>query len=173
MSKAAHEAFSAARQIRALMADMITSLTELGNDESMSTQQRHLILKQVCNMFSSEYKEIEEFAKEYLDNRVEPCKLTAVPGFMLCDEDTHDTLCVAGMMYESKPTKKVEILNKDTHSWGELMKLLVDNNMADAVQQRLTVSKFDGVDLNKFNGLLNISNGAQWSITKPTAAKKR
>lgn len=173
MSKAAHEAFTAARQIQALMVDMMTALEALGNDTSMPTQQRHLIIKQVCCLFSTEYNVIEGYAKEYLENNVEPCKLKAVEGFTLRDEETNDTLCVAGMMYESRPTKKVEIMNKDTNSWGQLMKMLVDNNLADAVQQRLTVSKFEGVDLSKFGGMLNISSGAQWSITKPAAPKKR
>lgn len=173
MSKAAHEAFTAARQIQALMVDLMTSLDALGNDESMPTQQRHLIIKQVCCMFSAEYNVIEGYAKEFLDNRVESCKSTPVEGFMLRDEETNDTLCVAGMVYDHRETKKVEILNKDANSWGQLMKLLVENNMADAVQQRLTVSKFDGVDLNKFQGLLNINTDHQWSITKPAAAKKR
>lgn len=172
MSKAAHEAFTAARQIKALMEDMMSALKALGTDESMPTQQRHLIIKQVCCMFSSEYSVIEDYAKEYLDNEVTPCKKTAIEGFMLRDEETNDTLFVAGMMYESRETKKVDILNKDSASWGQLMKLLIDNNLADAVQQRLTVSKFDGVDLKKFNGLLNISTGSQWSITKPPAPKK-
>lgn len=173
MSKAAHEAFTAARQIQALMVDLMTSLDALGNDESMPTQQRHLIIKQVCCLFTSEYNTIDNYAKEYLDNRVESCPKTSVEGFMLRDEDTNDTLCVAGMVYEHRKIKKVEILNKDTNSWGQLLKMLVDNNMADAVQQRLTVSKFDGVDLNIFQGMLNINDDAQWSITKPAAAKKR
>ena len=172
MSEAAHEAFTAAKQIQALMVDLMTSLEALGNDTSMPTQQRHLIIKQVCCMFSAEYGVIEGYAKEYLDNNVEPCKLKAVEGFLLRDEESNDTLFVAGMMYESKPTKKIEILNKDTNSWGQLMKLLVDNNLADAVQQRLTVSKFDGVDLSKFGGMLNIKDDSQWSITKPKAPKK-
>jgi len=172
MSKAAHEAFTAARQIQALMVDLMTSLDALGNDESLPTQQRHLIIKQVCNMFSSEYGVIEGYAKEYLDTKVEPCKLKGVEGFTLRDEETNDTLHVAGMMYESKSTKKIEIMNKDANSWGQLMKMLVDNNLADAVQQRLTVSKFDGVDLSKFGGMLNIKDDSQWSITKPKAPKK-
>lgn len=173
MSKAAHEAFTAARHIQALMVDLMTSLDELGNDESMPTQQRHLIIKQVCCMFTSESNIIENYAKDYLDNRVESCSKTAVEGFMLRDEDTNDTLCVAGMMYEHRETKKIEILNKDTKSWGELLVMLTKEGMADAVQQRLTVSKFDGVDLTKFLGMLNISNDRQWSITKPAQAKKR
>lgn len=173
MSKAAHEAFTAAKQIRALLVDMTAALDVLGKDESMPSQQRHLVMKQVCALFSTEYKVVEEYAKDFLDDKVEPCDLTAVDGFTLRDEESNDTLYVAGMMYESRQTKKVEIMNKDPISWGQLLKLLADNNMADAVQQRLTVSKFDGVDLNKFHGLLNISNGSQWSITKPAQAKKR
>lgn len=173
MSKAAHEAFSAARQIRALMVDMMTSLDELGADESISTQQRHLILKQVCDLFSPEYRAIEGYAKDYLDNKVESCIRTEVPGMTLCDDDTMDTLCIAGMVYEDRPTKKVEILNKDKQSWGQLLISLIDAGLADAVQQRLTVSKFDNVDLSKFGGMLNISTDHQWSITKPAAPKKR
>lgn len=173
MSKAAHEAFTAARQIQALMVDMMTAMDALGKDESMPTQQRHLILKQVCNMFSSEYSTIENYAKDYLDTQVTPCPKTAVEGFTLRDEETNDTLCVAGMMYESKPVKKVDILNKDRQSWGDLLVLLAKNNMADAVQQRLTVSKFEGVDLQLFGGMLNIETTSQWSITKPPATKQR
>lgn len=171
MSKAAHEAFTVAKQIRALMVDMMTSLDALGKDESMPTQQRHLILKQVCLVFSDEYKTIEDYAKDFLDNKVESCNKTNVEGFTLRDEDSNDTLHVAGMVYEDRPTKKVEILNKDPKTWGQLLIMLSEANMADAVQQRLTVSKFDGMDLSKFHGLLSIKTDHQWSITKPPATK--
>lgn len=174
MCQSAHELFTAAKQIRALMADMLTALDTLAKDESITTQQRHLIMKQVCNHFSTENSAIEKYAAEYLEDHVESCRTTSVQGITLVDMDNNgiDTLHIAGMVYDHKPTKKVDILNKDKSSWGELMKLLVDNNMADAVQQRLTPSKFEGVDLSKFNGLLNIKTDYSWSITKPTATKR-
>lgn len=172
MSKAAHEAFTAAKQIKALMADMMTALEQLGNDETMPTQQRHLVIKQVCNLFSAEYSVIEGYAKDYLETRVESCSKTPIQGFVLHDEESNDTLCVAGMMYEHKEVKKVEILNKDAASWGQLMNILIKHNLADAVQQRLTPSKFEGVDLSLFDGMLNINTDHQWAITKPPANKR-
>lgn len=172
MCQSAHELFTAAKQIRALMADMLTGLDTLAADESITTQQRHLIMKQVCNFFSSENSAIEDYAAEYLNTKVESCRTTSVPGMTLHDEDSLDVLHIAGMVYDHKPNKKVDILNKDKASWGELLKLLVANNMADAVQQRLTPSKFEGVDLSKFEGMLNIKTDHTWSITKPAANKR-
>lgn len=168
-STAATEAFALAKEIRILMGELLEKLNEVGKDDSLSTQQRHLVMKQVCDYASDRNSVVEGYAKNYLDNNVEKVANLRVEGVDLGDE------YVAGMVYNYKPTHKVEILNGDDASWGQLIVALVNAGYASAIQKRLTPSHFVGergeAALHAAAGMIACSTDGSWSITKPKPTK--
>lgn len=165
MSQKARDAFDTAKQIELLYTELLEQLSELGADEELSTQQRHLAIKQICDVASSNNGIIEGYAKDYLETKVERCSKMNVEGIDLGGR------YVAGMVYSVRPNHKIEILNKDDESWGKLIKALVDAGYAKAIQKRLTASHFVGAAGEKAlaaaAGLVECSTEESWSITKP------
>lgn len=179
-STAAREAFTIANEIKASMNDLLEALYKLGEDKSYTTIQRHMIIKQVCNFFSGEAKELEEYADTYLEEKVEHVtKATDIDGFHIhaIDDDggeSDDVLYISGMTYNYIESRSVEILNKDTKSWGQLLNLMVEVGLAGAVQQRLTLSKLDNEDtLKKLQGLVNVKTEGKWAIKAPPKTKAK
>lgn len=172
--KSAENAFAIAKDIRILMGELLEAVEELSNDESISSQQRHLTLKQVIDFYSDRDAELSKVASTFLEEKVEKDAVVKVPGFHLGDRDE---LYVSGMVYNYKPTHKIEILNKDDDdAWGTLIVALVKAGYAKAIQKRLTVSHFVGPNgeaaLMAAAGLINCSTEGSWSITKPKPTKK-
>ena len=172
--EAAERAFARAKEIRALMGEMLEDLEELSKDESVPAPQRHLILKQVCDYFSDRNKEIEDLAKNFLDEKVKIAAYDKVQGLTL--GEGHDVLCISGMVYGVKPSHKIEILNKDDgKAWNALVLALAKAGRADVIQKRLTVSHFVGPKGKELlaicAGLIECSTEESWSITKPKEPK--
>lgn len=171
MSQAAIDAFTTAKQIRILLGELQEQLEELGKDESITTQQRHLAIRQICDVASERNGAIEGYAKAYLENNVEKCAKMDVPGVCFGNGEPY----VAGMVYAVKPAHKIEILNKDDDAaWAALLTALVKAGYAKAIQKRLTVSYFVGAQgekaLEAAAGMLACSTEEVWSITKPKAS---
>jgi hypothetical protein len=171
MSEAAAKAFATAKEIRILLGELIEQLNELGADESLTTQQRHMTIRQICDYTAERNGVIENYAKNYLDTHVEKCSKMEVPGVSLGDGVHY----VAGMVYAYRPVHKVEILNKDDRSWEQLLTALIQAGGAAAIQKRLTPSYFVGVGgerlLEAVGGMIGCSTDGQWSITKPKPQK--
>lgn len=170
--ESAEEAFRIVKEIDALYVDLLTELEKLGKEESITTRARHLAIKQICD-YNNEYrKQVEKYADEFLEEKVEKIAKERVHGFTL-GEGSNETLCVAGMEYSYKPVHKVEILNKDDASWNTLLKLLVEAGFGHAVQKRLTAKVFleNEKAMEAAQGLLAYSTDGNWSITKPKEPK--
>lgn len=170
--ESAENAFRLAKEIRCLMGELLEELNALGKVESIPTQQRHLIMKQVCSYFSDRNQIVEDYAKNFLDNNVEPAAKMKVPGLTLGEEG--ESLCVAGLEYNYAPTHKVEILNKDdNNAWTKLVIALANAGYAHVIQKRLTASHFlkDEKLLEVCMGLVGTSTEGSWSITKPREPK--
>lgn len=176
----AREAFTAARQIAALLEDLHTAMKALAKDSSIPDIQRHLIMQQMVDLIKTPMKKVEEMPSTFLEHDVQHCIRTRVEGMSIRAFEDDDGIegrldvFIAGMVYEHKKTKKVEILNKDKASWTKLLQRFIDLDMADAVQQRLTLSKIDSeATLEALDGLVGIVEDGRWSITKPQEAKKK
>lgn len=173
--EAAERALSRAKEIRALMGDMLEDLKELRKDESVPAPQRHLIMKQVCSYFSDRNSEITKLADQFLEEEVEIQTYDKIPGITLEAEDG-SSMYVAGMVYGVKPSHKVEIVNKeDDAAWNALVMALAKAGMAKVIQKRLTASFFLGAEGHKLleicAGLVNCTTEETWSITKPKEPK--
>lgn len=171
MSQKAIDAFATAKEINLLLGELHSQLEELAEDTTISTQQRHLVMKQICDLASSRNSVVEGYAKTYLEERVEKCSRMDVPGMSMGEGEAY----VAGMVYSVKPTHRVEILNRDDESWGALLVALVNAGYAASIQKRLTVSHFVGKDgekaLEAAAGMLACYSEETWSITKPKPKK--
>lgn len=168
----AERAFQLAKDIRILMGELIEELDELATDESIPQSQRHLIMKQVTSFYSDRNSAIDKYAKDYLEESVEPVCRLSIPGVSLGDGE----LYVSGMVYDYKPVHKVEILNKDDDAaWTALVIALAKAGYACAIQKRLTASYFVGekgeAALAAAQGLLACTTDGNWSITKPKELK--
>lgn len=176
---AARTAFTIASEIKALMADLQSALDKVAAEEEYSAIQRHMIMSQVCDFFSGDMKGLEAYVDAYLEEKVDRCKQTAVPGFTIRSYNVNggdgaDSLYIVGMTYEWKAQRSVDILNKDTKSWGTLIKLMVDVGLHEAIQKRLTLSIIDDDrKLEKLHGLVAIKETWKWSIAAPRKTAPR
>lgn len=176
---AARTAFTIANEIKASLADLLTALDQLADDDSYTAVQRHMIMSQVCAFFSLEAKQVDKFAEDFLETYVEHCTAKEVPSFTIraYDDEGGDSsleLLITGKTYHYGPTRSAEVLNKDTKSWGILLNRLVEVGMADAVQQRITLSKVDdNAKLEKLCGLVGIKITDKWMITEPKKTGKK
>lgn len=176
---AAREAFTLAKGILADMEDLMTKLGQLAQEESLTTMERHMVMDQIVSLFEAPAKALKEYPDRYLESDVQHCILTRCKGLKITsyDEDGNDgpdELYVAGMNYEWKRTRKVEILNKDAKSWVTLINLLIGLGKATAIQQRLTLSMIDDEEtLKALGGLVNVLDDGRWSVTKPTEPKNK